>query len=340
MKKIYKKKAYRPSAGAIRTAVNIGRAIGGRIYSNYMKPKQTTSAVGVTTQHDRARVYRKKNMAKGRKTQWKKFVKKVEAVNLRDRGLTTALYNNLFDVTSVTAANQAIGEMHLYGFKSPESATAAGCNDIASVINNDFTNTRGTEQVAGSEVVGGTSSVDSIMFESAVLDATVSNTSDSTIELDVYTFVYKPFTKGNFNTLTIGLNQASTGNYTGVVQDLGTPPDKPGLSLVNRGCTPFELGKGISMTNSTILRKEKFLISPGQAITLQMRDPKNRRFNPQDFILSNNSFKYKNWTQSYLLIAKKVIENGTPTTFRMGVTRSYKYTKEGQKTNQSYRLTL
>lgn len=349
-----KSKAWYQNPTIQRNALRVAKALAQRAYNSYTSTsvrktnRRSGPPIGVTTQHDRAQVYRKKYMKKGKKRQWKKFVKKVEAVNLRDRGLTTVLFNNRFDKSAGGPTSQVVGEMHLYGFKSAQAATVPGCNDLALITSNDWTNVYGVDNVYSDPITTGVNygevldfkSVDNIQFESAVLDATVTNTSNATLELDVYTLMYKPYTKGVFASVEDALT--NNDEYTARVQnaDYGTFTNMTKIQLYNRGCTPFELGKGISMGNINILKKEKYLISPGQAITLQMRDPKNRRFNPQDFYTSGGGFKYKNWTQSFFLIGKKVLEDDSPATFRMGVSRTYKYTKEGQKTNASYFQTV
>lgn len=331
----------------------IGNAV--KTYAPYMRPSfsptvnyrsESNYHGGVTSQHDKKNVYRKKYMKKYKKRQWKKFVKKVNAVNLRDRGLVTALYNNVFNRSATTASGQCFFEMHLYGFKSALAGAAAGCNDLATLISSDMQTRYGNDWMIpapgvnadGASTRSPFTAVEAINFESGILDATITNDNDSTIELDVYHITYGNKIKGNWNSLeTAFSNYAST--LTDTVQTDATTLNL-GVSLANRGATPFELGGAISSTGMKIVKKEKFLISAGQAITLQYRDPKNRRFNPLDFLNSNNSFRYNNWTKSFMLIAKKVKEDSTPCTLRIGCTRSYKYTYEGLKTNKAYRLTI
>lgn len=311
------------------------------MYKTFTRPAKTsgvTRYTGVTQQHDRSRIYKKKYMRKGKKKAWKKFVKKVQAVALKDRGLVTAMFNNVFTPTAISASAQLTFEMHLYGFKSSSAATAAGSNDLATLIDRDFQTKYGVERYSGGVIgIADRPAADKIQFESAILDATISNNNDGTVEVDIYAIRYNKFTKSHFDSIQAGF-AAAANTYTEEVQSMsGT---QPALSLANRGCTPFEIGKGISLTGVQILGKEKYLISAGQAITVQLRDPKNRYFNASDFLESQNSFKYSNWTQSYLIIGKKVVENDNPMTLRIGCTRSYKYTYEGLKDNKAYQLTL
>lgn len=315
------------------------------MYKSFTRPAKTsgvTRYTGVTQQHDKARIYKKKYMRKGKKRAWKKFVKKVQAVNLKDRGLVTALYNNLFSPVAESAGAQLIFEMHLYGFKSAAASSAAGCNDIATLISSDFQTRQGVQKNFSTNALettfGKDGAADKIMFESAILDATISNNNSTTVEIDVYAIRYNKFTKGNFSTLRQAFQIAENDLTSSVQGNVG--PGQPLLTLDSRGCTPFEIGKGISASGIQILGKEKYLISAGQAITVQLRDPKNRYFNASDFIESSTSYKYSNWTQTYLIIGKKVVEDETPMTLRIGCTRSYKYTYEGLKDNKAYKLTL
>lgn len=298
---------------------------------------------GVTTQHDHSSVYKKGYMNKYKKRKWKGFVKKVRAVEIADRGLTTALYNNLFVYTAPAASSQCIGEVHLYGFKSDTPSSFAGVNDLAALIANDYRVTMSTNlETAGTSKVEALSSshtIDKVFFESAILDCTVTNPNTTTIELDVYRIMYKKQLKGNFTSLTNLYDTASSVAYTNQIQKADTSSLLP-LTLTSRGATPFELGAGSSMGNLKILKKEKYLITAGQCITLQIRDSKNRCFNPNDFYASNNSYRYQDWTQSMLFIAKKVAEDTSPCAINIGCTRIYKYNLEGQKNNYGYKLTI
>lgn len=303
---------------------------------------------GVTTQHDHQNVYRKSYMNKYKKKKWKSFVKKVRAVEIADRGLTTALYNNIFTYTADANTSQCIGEVHLYGFKSNIGSTCAGVNDLATIIDNDYRTTFSTNLMTASDeiiysyakvegqITGHT--IDKLFFESAVLDVTISNPNTTTIELDVYRIVYKKQLKGNFTSLKNLYDTATGTEYTNTVtkNDL---TNKPQLTISSRGATPFEIGVASSMGNLKIVKKEKFLITAGQCVTMQIRDSTNRTFNPNDFFASQNSYRYQDWTQSMLFIAKKVAEDASPCTLQVGCTRIYKYNMEGQKNNYAYKMT-
>lgn len=342
MKRSYSTR-FNPYEKGVKTLVNVGKLAykGYKSYKSYANKKVKDSPYqGVTTQHDRANVYKKKYMPRRRKTQWKSFVRKVQAVNMKDRGLVTALFNSVFNPVASSASAQLITELHLYGGNSTDAVNSPGVADLSQIVLNDW-NTRFGTNLTGTVTLERslTPATDNIQIESAILDATITNNNSTTVEIDVYTIYHKKYTKGAFTSLKDVYSKAASSVYTDVVESESVAQSL--LTLDSRGCTPFDLGKGSSLANLVISRKEKYLISAGQAITLQMRDAKNRRLNPQDILTSTSPcYKYSDWTRSYLIIGKKLVEDANPMSLRMGVTRTYKYTYEGLKENQAYKKTI
>lgn len=307
----------------------------------YNNKKKSEYKSGVTTQHDSKLQYRKKRMPKRKRKQWKNFVRKVQAVNLKDRGLVTAVYNTSVTNSTASEFGQVVSAIHLYGFRSAASASEPGCNDIGFMMSADA-------QMRGDNVLARPVAVDTdvteinkyatekIQLESAILDYTFTNTSNSTIEVDVYLINYRKTNKANFNLLYDVFNTAQSSSFAGLVSG-GATTFETVCDIDQRGVTPFELGKAISMGNMQIISKRKYVVSAGQAFTGQIRDNKNRWLSVADFYASQNNYKYSDWTQSLLFITKPVLfVEGNPTTVRIGVTRTYKYTYEGLNDNKSY----
>lgn len=341
------------------TAKNIGRfaQTAYNMYQRYKRPytsssnarafKRVKAEPGVTTQFDQKMIYRKRYMPKGKKLKWKNFVKKVQAVNLRDRGLTTVLFNGLYTFTASAVNNQALGEVHLYGFKTALQATAPGSNDIGAIIGSDWT--LSSPEVLNNDGINGPQlgydfskkGTAKMMFESAVLDITISNNvSGKGIELDIYHIIYNPKNGVPMGSLVSAFTTSTNvGNVQGAVSS-SSFATQLGFTLNNRGATPFELGKVISSYGVKILNKKKFLVPAGGSITHQIRDAKNRYVDASDFYNQTaDTLKYRGFTQSLLVIAKNIDNSeGTSCSFKIGATRTYKYTVEGQKDDKAFRL--
>lgn len=317
--------------------------------SRYRGPYMTATAV--TQQHDIKRQYTKKKRPKRQRKIWKKFVKKVQAVNLKDQGLVTVLFNSSYTSTDVGAGSQTFLELHLYGLRSG-AAGVCGVNDLATLVSSDLNLTSFKAPLAGGiggnvivqgyqpEGPGGYSKnqpIEKIRFESAIMDATIYNASTNVMEVDIYTIVYSKNLKGNFSSLSNVFQYALDNNQ---IPTQANPADgvinnNTALSIATRGCTPFELGAAISIGNIKILKKEKVLLQAGQAFTQQHRDPKNRKFDPKMFYTSSaNNYKIPGMTVTKLFIGKNVDPNSsTPPLLRAGCTRVYKYSYEGLKDN-------
>lgn len=343
------------------TPENVGRAVrflrnarGGSssTRTGRSRPRSSTGGGVLTVQHDYKRTYTKKRMPRRKRQAWKKFTKKVQAVNLKDRGLITVLYNKRVLDTG-PAGGQAIVACHLYGFNGQPDTAEAGNSDLVTIVNNNvmlrgqeyLNNATGTAPNLQLRDYNTKNPTEKIMFESAVLDMTVYNPGTSTLEVDIYTIRYNKFNitdepeiRGSF----------TTGDEAdiGVVQFGDALANVfPNITLRNRGATPFEMGTVLSRHGIKILGKEKLYISGQQAVNKQFRDSKNRYFDPRGLnqtegfnsAKSITTYKYKDYTKTYLVVAKNVDPDVALTpSVQVGVTRTYKYTYEGLKQNKNY----
>lgn len=321
-----------------------------------VKRSKTSSPAALTVQHDYRQTYKKKNMPKYKRKAWKKFSKKVLAVANKDRGLVTVLYNRRIYSTDVLATQQCVLATHLYGHNGDASANnECGQKDLATIVSNNLLlggyEVVNTDSTLAQFNTGAISPVEKIMFESAVLDMTLFNPTNGTLEVDVYTIVYKKFNVNNETKLVPSFADfnETTADVAPMQWGVGAGSSFPKIDLKQRGATPFEMGQVLSRHGISILKKEKFYISAGQSVNKQFRDAKNRYFDPRGYSVSSGSasnestttYRFKDYTKTFLVVAKNVNPASSELPrIEAGVTRTYKYTYEGLKINKNYCATF
>jgi len=301
-----------------------------------------TGGRGVTDQHDRISIYRKRSMPRGKKLSWQRFKQKVKAVAEKELGSRTVVFNRQLSTTPNFTDDgpnaQIVQSLALYGLNSP----SPHMNDLKNI--SGYENTLNAEQTYGQHVDLTTK----YMFQSGILDVTIRNTSyivgaggaegagaaDCTLELDIYEIVSpKEWTtvSGQPSSIAQALDYAdvSTEEIGQVVQ---TSTD---IQIGKRGATPFDLPHGLATWRLKILKKTKMFMSWGKAITYQYRDPK-RRVMTRQTMAERLGVNYPGATKHILVIAKAVpgISTGPLQGFVMpristGVTRKYLYNIEG-----------
>lgn len=275
-------------------------------YRNYNRTKLKSEArdIGVTNQYDRSVVYRRKPMPKFKKRKWVKFVRRVNAVNNKGLSTHTLLKNDTMTLSETGSGNQVYGWFHLYGWAGIDLSNEFGGGDIASLVNHDT-------------AVSGPSR--KFRFTSAVLDVTMSNSGDYTLEIDVYRFVH---TKANANnTMQLDYQNAETGQV--LPNPTGTFVNSP-ILLANRGATPFDFPIFLKKGNQ-IIKKTKYILSPSQVATFQVRDARDRYVTTA--WTYGSGYVWKGATSSFLIIAKPVPGNSVTLTSKLivGITRNYSY---------------
>ena len=75
-----------------------------RLLTGTVTKKRQTSGLGVTQQHDRRMVYRKRRMSRRLKRRWRNFSRKVLSVSEKDLGSRTVVRNDLINITVNMAA--------------------------------------------------------------------------------------------------------------------------------------------------------------------------------------------------------------------------------------------
>lgn len=284
-----------------RLAYNVGKSY---VKSRFSKRSTTT---GVTNQYDRKTVYRRRRMPRRRRRRWVRFVKRVQAVE--DKALATkTLVFNSGDSQEWADGSQRFICMHLYGKNGGGGELGAG--DVWVMAKND---------------PNANESCEGMRFTSAIIDTTVYNGGETSLEFDVYEMY--PTGKNHITPSWTSDQQYVEVNTPGVDNVYNN------IDILERGCTPFDFPM-MTKLGWRILKKTKYIMSPGQTFTYQHRDPKNR-FVPSinvdqegastDLILSGA-------TRTFLIIAKPVPGVEGTNKFAVGCTRTYRY-----KINQSNR---
>jgi len=334
---------YRPYAlgGAFTSGIAAGRAIVPRI-RNALSGSMTmtrsrqrmSSGTGITTQHDRRQVYRKRNMPRRKKRRWKKFINRVHAVAEKELGSRTWLANNSIVCGNYTANQQGVLTLALY----PLQSTNNWLNDLNTVA--------GLENVAGNPTTAAGITLENstkLLFQSAIHDVTIRNTSfvreesgtplDSRakLELDIYEIsASKDFVNATTSYGNLGSLFNTEEAFVKVLNASGST-----IKIDSRGATPFEIPFALGRYGVKIWKKTKFFIPNGDTITYQVRDPKRRVSTIKDLSNENGANKPK-WTR-FLFIFFKIVpgltigaqvgEYGEQIT--VGSTRKYFYKVEG-----------
>lgn len=291
-----------------------------------------TTGQGITDQHDRSRIYKKKFMGGRKKRTWKRFVRKVNAVAEKTLGSRTAVFNRSVTFTNTTAGNQGLGYMALYSLQGVES----WMNDLNNISATE--NQGDPTSAAGINIAGSTK----FLFQSGILDMTIKNNTQRielegnigiSIEMDVYEIVSsKKWADLNAGT-SIQDIPAAYGEAEAEVKDINGASG--GVNLAKRGCTPWDVPHAISKYGLKILKKTKYFLGPQQTMTYQIRDPKRRPIT-QDFLAESTGGNMRKWSRHVLIVFKSVpgftIGTGTGEVTEQilcGITRKYFYKLEG-----------
>lgn len=320
-------------------ATTRGRRAAGRTQTLRRQGRRSSAGVLGGTNADMRSVYRRKRMPKYKKRYWVRFLKKVHAVADKDLGLRTVLINDQIKQRN-TGGTQSTLSLALYGFNN---ASYGYLNDMHAI--GQLENEANPTAAAGA-TIGFNSKV---MFQSAVMDITIRNTSDklktldpgnpllnvyeaapdAAVELDIYEFyATKDWADVGqiWDSATTVLNNYDDPQIGGA----GT-----GISINDRGASPFEFGAQMSRAGMKIVKKTKFFIPNGQTITWQVRDPSRKTIHYGD-LERQESYNKKGWTKHYFLIYKLVpglVQGNTVGDIRtqldIGLTRKYSYKVEG-----------
>lgn len=271
---------------------------------------------GITTQHDRSLIYRKRRMPRRRRRVWRRFNRKVNAVSEKDLGSRTVVRNSLVVAThplDTTGANQH-GKIvvALYPCQSGDS----WMNDIREMSQDTDLGTTGKA-----------------IFKSGILDLTVRNSSERqtaslnpaiTLEIDVYEISVNVDLgqTGKASTLIDVFNEGSTDTAT-------IPGQTTALTSISRGWTPWDSPSALSEYKVKIWKKTKYFLSENQTFTYQYRDPKRHVIDQQRML--NPGENMRGVTRFLMFVYKPapgyVYTDITPDVYELsvGITRKYLY---------------
>lgn len=237
-------------------------------------------------------IYRRTRMPKKKRRRWRRFVQKVNAVDERDLGSRTVLFNTQISAynSSATAGNRDQGALTLGLYTiGGQSATRVDLQDLRRIMT--FENTANPTAALGSTVYDTTK----YLFQSGVVDITIRNgsvrstvagsysTLDGDIECDMYEISLSRSDTYRFDQAAGTLNQW---NDLSEVLNANDVPEIGGaglgMSISDRGASPWEFPQQIGQTRMKIWKKTKFFIPNGRTITYQMRDPKRHVIVAQD----------------------------------------------------------
>lgn len=296
--------------------------------------RRPTAGIGITTQHDERRIYRRKAMPHRLRKRWKRFKNKVLAVSEKDLGTRTVVFNATYSASNNVSGNHTLAEFALY----PVQSTSGQLNDMNNIM--------GTEVGDWTAAKGGVADATTkIIFKSAVIDLTFRNQSTFTttvggtvldsrakLETDIYEIISSyPFddSSGTYN--GVGACLTAGAGDTLNIGGAGT-----GLALALRGVTPWDFPAALSRFKLKILKKTKFMTPNGDTFTYQIRDPRRHVANKLSLTTAQGPNRI-GWTRFILIISKLVpglvIGSGDSTfqeSLSIGVTRKYFYKIEGQ----------
>lgn len=236
-----------------------------RSKSNYA-PRSIASAP-TTSQHEYATVYRKKRMPAGKRKAWKRFVRKSNAVIMKNAPLQTYVYS---EGNHIYAAANQTGFYYcgLYGLNGPGrvlgTATTSGTGALNQMITL-FTNFFATP-------VG-----HSINLESACMDLTLRNLLASTAIVEMY-YIYP---KRDIDDAELGvLKQTVEGMYIESFSATETIPGPGGVTALTLGTTPFNAP--FFARHFQVYRKLRVQLGANEIFSTQMRNPRNYRLSYSD----------------------------------------------------------
>lgn len=331
------RRSYNSWRGRFKRATGKRRA-GGRAqsYTN-VKRQRYTSNTGVLggTNADTRMIYRKKRMPRKKRRRWASFVKKVGAVEERNLGTRTVLFNDqITQINTGASTQQSTLTLGLYGFVNSSFGWLNDMNQIGQLEN----------ETNPTAAAGATIQANSkVMFTSSIMDVTLRNVStfrsegidnlsaDAALELDIYEVYLRKEAgdidgPGAFGNITDMLNRYDEPQIGGTGLD---------LAIGDRGVSPFELGSAMGRCGIKIMKKTKFFIPNGQTITWQCRDPKRHTCRYGE-LEKQDGWVRPGWTKTYFLIYKLVPGLALGTTdgtykaaISVGITRKYAYKVEG-----------
>ena len=259
----------------MRTAGRFARAFSATRTIRRNKPHVSAP---LTYDNDFKTDYRHRRMPRRRRRRWVKFVRKVNAVTLRNQqGLRKVIFRTLLTYSPLADLTSYGGSL-LY---SADGDPLQGQADVGNLFRNHL-----TAAVFNSEndltAVGPAERM--LHFESAQLEVTMRNVGTDTAIVEVYRVVCRKMhaqTNASVNN-TIGGVYALGFIKQGQIFDIesgqvvGTNPETP----TEIGTTPFQSRRFCETYK--IYSRKKFQIAAGNTVSFILKDPRNRVINAQN----------------------------------------------------------
>lgn len=301
--------SYRPGPGlgpASRAAVALGiKAY--RAYTATRRSRSSPQQIASSYQNDSRTIYRKKRMPRRRRRRWVRALRRNVALQMPQQPTRTWVFNQNFS-QQFTGTGMSTDQQWWYSGLHTWNGSA-GHRDM--------------RRIAIQWPEGDLSTTNrKFLVSSAVADITgnyVSTNPALSLEVDLYVIdagrkITTAF--GEFGTEFIDIESDLSGN----------------MILSSRGATPFQFppfgGLGHRLK---VLYKRRWQLSPGQAITYQYRDPRNRYISTDE--LESNSVPDNHYSSSYrtsgtkvfLFIGKIIGDKQAEdiVAFNTGITRTY-----------------
>jgi len=295
-----------------------------------------------TTQRDVVSEYRKRKPNLKAVKSAKKFASKVRAVEAQSRGLQTLIIQGqgINQIGSGDrATKQFVLECQLYSL----NGGGVGRND-KDLILNESKNIRKTVKVGSIASGGGTEAIDpdtavtelarnNVSMKSARIEMTFTNGSSQSMECDFYILKHY-FPRGE-----------STNEFVPLVQELTDFQDDYAeggtfynsstlvfekLPLIDsrlRGVDLFDLPLGY--IGAKIQSKTRYIIRPGEHVTIDHHDPKRRLLIPHSN--TTNTATFDNDTTSFVMMCKPVTPYpAVDYSIQLSYTKHYRYTVQGE----------
>lgn len=313
------------------------------------KTRYTGGVLGGSDANARV-IYARKSMPRRRRRRWARFVKKVNAVDERELGSRTVLFNDRIDANvsstslynyTLSTTSQGALTLGLYTIGG-QPGTANWLRDLQQIAGlENFSN---PSAAAGATVSPNTK----FMFHSGVLDITIRNTSvgfsaelipyeSGDIELDLYEMTINTNNLNQYVSPSIEqyntISEIFARNDAAEIGGTGT-----GIGPSDRGATPWEFPNQLGQFRVRINKKTKYFIPQGRTVTYQLRDPGRHVTTPNEMtqMFSIN----KKGVTKFVYLMWKLVPGLTQVTatpaggthdarISVGVTRKYMYKVEG-----------
>lgn len=314
---LVKKRSYAAAFGPV-VARAAGNALGSyarkrikRAYtSRTSRRRRVHDGPAVTHQFDHAVTYRKRRMPRRRRRRWVRFVRKVQSIGSNALGTITVTRNNQRSAIALQNTQAVVGTL-MYTCKG----VSPGDDDLDAMF------------ISQGSVAN---SFDKYYFKSAVLDVLLCASSENVTVSIVC--VYEIVSRNDIPR-TSGTSVAD--NWINAIASVPNNGAYGPITNATYGITPFQVPSFCS--DWLVYKSREIFISPGNVITLQMRDPRNR------FIDSQNDRDVGLWTKrgltrGYMFIVygapRTLGELAAPTEVTINFTRNYNYTVDNS--NQAH----